>query len=179
MSLTESAKCKELFPHEDTMNLNKFFGDPRGKNGEVSKAWFSENLVKWVPPYPLFYSDGKRTPLKTLYLHKKVVDVYSAAYTEVLQHFGAAHIKEFHLDVSGGAFCYRPMRNGTRLSVHSWGIAIDMDPARNPFPARWKEGMLNREFADILMKHGIWWRGIPGDNDPMHFQAAWRYPNHG
>ena len=66
------------------------------------------------------------------------------------------------------------MRGGSRLSVHAWGIAIDMDPARNPFPARWREGMLNPDFADILEKHGIWWRGRPGDNDPMHFQCAWR-----
>ena len=169
-----SEKCKQLFPHEDQVNLIKFFGDPRGSNGQVSKKWFAENIVKWTPPYPIYYSDGKHTPLKTLLLHKKVVDAYTAAFTEVKEHFGLQHIKELHLDISGGSFCYRLMRGGSRLSVHSWGIAIDMDPARNPWPAKWQEGMLNREFADILMKHGLWWRGLPGDNDPMHFQCAWR-----
>lgn len=169
-----SEKCKELFPHEDPVNLNKFFGDPRGSNGQVNRKWFAENIVKWVPPYPLFYSDGKRTPLRTLYLHKKVVGVYTAAFTEVSKTFTPAEIKENHLDISAGTYNYRPMRNGTRLSVHSWGIAIDMDPARNPFPSTWREGMLNHEFADILEKHGLWWRGRKGDNDPMHFQAAWR-----
>jgi len=172
--LTTSAKCKELFPHEDTVNLIKFFGDPRGSNGQVSKKWYAENIVKWTPPYPMFYSDGKRTPLKTMLLHKKVVDVFTAAFTDVKNNFTPQEIKELHLDVSGGTFNYRLMRGGSRLSVHSWGIAIDMDPARNPWPAKWHEGMLNREFADILMKHGLWWRGLPGDNDPMHFQCAWR-----
>jgi hypothetical protein len=170
-----SEKCKELFPHEDTVNLNKFFGDPRGSNGQVSKKWYAENIVKWTPPYPIFYSDGKRTPLKTMLLHKKVVDVYTAAYTEVKEHFTPADIKELHLDISGGTFNYRLMRGGSRLSVHAYGIAIDMDPARNPFPKKWAEGMINREFCNILMKHGIWWRGINGDTDAMHFQCAWRY----
>jgi len=169
-----SEACKKLFPHEDPVNLNKFFGDPRGRNGQVDSKWYRENIVKWTPPYPLFYSDGKRTPLRTLLLHKKVVDVYTAAYTEVKQEFTPAEIKENHLDICAGTFNYRPMRGGSRLSVHSWGIAIDMDPARNPFPSKWREGMLNHEFADILEKHGLWWRGRPGDNDPMHFQAAWR-----
>lgn len=169
-----SEKCKELFPHEDSVNLNKFFGDPRGRNGQVSRKWYSENIVKWTPPYPLFYSDGKRTPLRTLLLHKKVVPVYTAAFTEVKQQFTPEEIKENHLNICAGTFNYRPMRGGSRLSVHSWGIAIDIDPARNPFPSTWREGMLNHEFADILEKHGLWWRGRKGDNDPMHFQAAWR-----
>lgn len=169
-----SEKCKELFPHEDLVNLNKFFGDPRGRNGQVNRKWFAANVVKWVPPYPLFYSDGKRTPLKTLYLHKKVIDCFNAAFTEVKNNFTPAEIKENHLDISGGTFNYRLQRGGSSLSVHSWGIAIDMDPARNPFPRQWHEGMLNHEFAMILEKNGIWWRGRPGDTDPMHFQCAWR-----
>ena len=170
-----SEKCKELFPHEDVIKLNEFYGDPRGKNGEVSSKWFKENLVKWTPPYPLYYSDGKNTPLKTLYLHKKVVDVFTAAFTEVKEHFTPEQIKELRLNISGGTFCYRLMRGGNKLSVHSWAVAIDMDPGHNPFPAHWKEGMINHSFADILEKNGLWWRGTAGDNDPMHFQAAWRY----
>lgn len=169
-----SELCKKIFPHEDPVNLNKFFGDPRGRNGQVSSAWFRENIVKWTPPYQLVYSDGKRTPLKFLYLHKKVIDVYHSAFAEVKSNFTPAEIKENHLDICAGTFNYRPMRGGSRLSVHSWGIAIDIDPARNPFPAKWREGMLNHEFAMILEKHGLWWRGRPGDNDPMHFQCAWR-----
>lgn len=169
-----SEKCKELFPHEDPINLNKFYGDPRGSNGQVSRKWYAENIVKWTPPYSLFYSDGKKTPLRTLLLHKKVVSVYTAAFTEVKNNFTPQEIKENHLDICAGTFNYRPMRGGSRLSVHSWGIAIDIDPARNPFPSTWREGMLNHEFADILEKHGLWWRGRKGDNDPMHFQAAWR-----
>ena len=169
-----SQKCKELFPHEDSVNLMKFYGDPRGSNGQVSKKWFSENMVKWTPPYTIYYSDGKRTPLKTIFLHKKVVSVYTAAFTEVKNTFEPKEINDLRLNISGGAFNYRVIRGGNRLSTHAFGIAIDMDPARNPYPKKWKEGMINREFCDILMKHGIWWRGHNGDVDAMHFQCAWR-----
>ena len=169
-----SQKCKELFPHEDSVNLMKFYGDPRGSNGQVSKKWFSENMVKWTPPYTIYYSDGKRTPLKTIFLHKKVVSVYTAAFTDVKNTFEPKEINDLRLNISGGAFNYRVIRGGNRLSTHAFGIAIDMDPARNPYPKKWKEGMINREFCDILMKHGIWWRGHNGDVDAMHFQCAWR-----
>lgn len=169
-----SQKCKELFPHEDIVSLIKFYGDPRGSNGQVSKKWWAENIVKWTPPYQLYYSDGNRTKLKTMFLHKKVVDVYTAAYTEVMNTFDPKEINALRLNISGGTYNYRVVRGGSRLSTHAFGIAIDMDPARNPYPKEWKEGMINREFCDILMKHGIWWRGHNGDKDPMHFQCAWR-----
>jgi hypothetical protein len=109
-----------------------------------------------------------------LLLHKKVVPVYTAAYTEVKNNFSPEEINALRLNISGGTFNYRVVRGGNRLSTHAFGIAIDMDPARNPYPKKWKEGMINREFCDILMKHGIWWRGHNGDVDAMHFQAAWR-----
>ena len=169
-----SQKCKELFPHEDIVSMIKFYGDPRGSNGQVSKKWWAENIVKWTPPYQLYYSDGNRTKLKTLFLHKKVVNVYTAAYTEVMNTFDPKEINALRLNISGGTYNYRVVRGGNRLSTHAFGIAIDMDPARNPYPKAWKEGMINREFCDILMKHGIWWRGLHRDKDPMHFQCAWR-----
>jgi hypothetical protein len=169
-----SEACKKLFPHEDIVSLIKFYGDPRGSNGQVSRKWYAENIVKWTPPYKIYYSDGKRTPLKTLLLHKKVVPVYTAAYTEVAKEFSPQEIDALRLNISGGTFNYRVVRGGNRLSTHAFGIAIDMDPARNPYPKKWKEGMINREFCDILMKHGLWWRGLNGDVDAMHFQAAWR-----
>ena len=174
MPATANAKCKELFPHEDVLNLNKFYGDPSGDNGEVDPKWFKENIVAWTPPYPMFFNASGQQ-FKTMKLHKKVVNVFDAAFKEVLSHFGPENIKKLHLDQSGGSYNYRLMRGSDRLSVHAWGIAIDMDPARNPYPQKWKEGMINRQFCDILMKHGICWRGLNGDIDAMHFQCAWRY----
>jgi hypothetical protein len=164
------------WPHEDTTTLDAFYGNPDGVNGEASPAWQAENLIAWVPPYPMFYSDEDRTPLQHLRVHKKCVQTFADAFRDVLLTLGADYIKTHRLDISGGTFCYRVQRGGSRLSVHSWGCAIDMDPGRNPFPAHWRDGkgMIDAKFAAILVKHGFTWRGANGDIDAMHFQLCHR-----
>ena len=162
------------WPRETVAALNAFYGDPRGHGGEASSSWSALNLVMWIPPYPIFYSDEDRTPLHHLRVHKKCIATFDAAFKDVLGSLGHEYIKTHRLDVSGGTFCYRVQRGGSRLSVHSWGCAIDMDPGRNPFPHRWEadRGMIDLQFARILQKHGFDWRGSAGDNDPMHFQLC-------
>ena len=158
------------WPLEQVAALNAFYGDPRGYGGEGNPKWESENLVRWTPPYPMFYSDGKRTHLPTLRVHRKCLDTFDAAFKEVLSALGHDYIIEKRLDISGGTYCYRLERGGSRLSVHSWGCAIDMDPGHNPFPHQWAGGnFLDKKFADILIKHGFDWRGANRDIDPMHF----------
>ena len=151
-----------------------FYGDPRGEYGEASSEWQAANLVAWSPPYPIFYSDGKRTPLKHLRVHKKCVTTFSSAFNDVIESLGHDYVVAHRLDISGGSFCYRVERGGSRLSVHSWGCAIDMDPGHNPFPHQWVDGrgMIDKKFAEILMKHGFDWRGDKRDVDPMHFQLC-------
>ena len=164
------------WPRENVAALNAFYGDPRGHNGEASPSWEALNLAMWIPPYPIFYSDEDRTPLRHLRVHKKCIQFFAAAFKDALDTLGHDYIKVHRLDVSGGTFCYRVQRGGSRLSVHSWGIAIDMDPGHNPFPHRWEpnRGMIDLQFAQILQKHGFTWRGSHGDDDPMHFQLAER-----
>jgi hypothetical protein len=163
-----------IWPHEDVAALNAFYGDPRGRNGQASMDWEIANLVNWTPPYPIFYSDGKMTPLTHLRVHRKCLDTFDAAFKDVLSHFGIDAIKQKRLNISGGSYCYRLERGGSRLSVHSWGCAIDMDPGHNPFPHAWEpnKGMIDPDFAAILQAHGFDWRGNKGDIDPMHFQLA-------
>jgi hypothetical protein len=164
------------WPHQDIASLDAFYGDPTGHNGEASPAWEYQNLALWTPPYPMFYSDGKRTPLQHLRVHKKCLSTFETAFTEVLQHYGHDQIEALLLNISGGTYCYRLERGGSQLSVHSWGCAIDMDPGHNPFPTRWRRdaGMIDPYFASVLESHGFTWRGRNGDIDPMHFQLCRR-----
>lgn len=162
-----------LWPHEDLAALNGFYGDPRGHNGEASAAWQTANLIPWTPPYPMFYSDAERTPLHHLRVHKKCLPTFDLAFRDVLATLGQAYISAKHLDISGGTFCFRTQRGGSRLSVHSWGCAIDVDPAHNPFPSHHDPVKgIDARFAKILMDHGFCWRGAGLDIDPMHFQLA-------
>jgi hypothetical protein len=163
------------WPHQDAASMNAFYGDPRGgDNG--NPGWVGRNIVLWEPPYPMFYSDGKHTHLPHIRVHLKCVQTFTDAFKDVLNHFGPDAIKAKRLDITGGVFCYRLERGGSKLSVHSWGCAIDMDPGHNPFPSKWKpkSGMIDPDFAAILQGHGFTWRGAAGDNDPMHFQLCTR-----
>ena len=164
-----------LWPHEDDASLNAFYGNPMGPHGPGDPHWEAENLVLWTPPYPLFFSNAAKSPLKSLRVHKKCKDVFDAAYLDVLKKLGLKYIQDHHLDISGGTYVPRLMRgSGSRLSVHTWGCAVDMDPARNPWPGQWKNDgkHIDHNFAEILISHGFDWRGDNGDNDPMHFQLA-------
>lgn len=170
-----SEVCKKLYPRENQAELVKFFGDPRGRNGEVNKKWFAENMVLFYPPYPVWFGDERKVQLKRMYVHKKCLKTFEGAFAETLKVFGLEKIKQLNLDVSGGSFNYRLYRGGSNLSTHSYGCAIDMDPERNPFPKKWnaKHG-LPLDYVEIMEKHGFWWRGRDGDIDPMHFQCCWR-----
>ncbi len=161
------------WPHEDVAALNAFYGDPRGRNGKVNPIWFAKNTCLWHPPYPLFYSGDPREPMEHLEVHVKAKDAFDTAFKDVLATLGHDYIVAHRLNVTGGLFCYRLERGGSRLSVHSWAIAIDIDPQHNPFPHPYSgPPMVDLKFAQILQKHGFCWRGASGDIDPMHFQLA-------
>lgn len=66
-------------------------------------------------------------------------------------------------------FNIRSKRGGGGRSLHSWGIALDINPNRNPQGGGYD---LPGEVIDIFKKHGFFWGGDwPGrDNDPMHFE---------
>jgi hypothetical protein len=170
MTATDEQK---KWPHEDTAALDAFYGDPRGRNGLVSPTWYSNNIIRWTPPYNMYYSEG-HVPLKTLLIHKKCKPAFDAAFTEVYNFFKVDGVVEQRLNISGGTYNFRLMRGGSKLSVHAYGIAIDMDPEHNPFPHHWTPNGISKDFVAIMEKHGFYWRGTNGDIDPMHFQLTYR-----
>ena len=62
----------------------------------------------------------------------------------------------------------RSKRGGGR-SLHSWGIALDVNPDRN---SQRGPSDIPPEVIDIFKKNGFFWGGDWGgrDNDPMHFE---------
>jgi len=162
--------------------------------GEAISKSNDPRLVLWTPPYKFYYQASRRTKdttgpeIKQFKLHKDVVDIYDKAFKEVKSSFTEKEINDLGLNVSSGTWNYRANRNNpSKLSLHSWGIAIDLFVAENPNkgskstggsyantktspPATFSTAPY-KKFVDILEKHGLYSIGRWGDYDWMHFQT--------
>ena len=160
-------------PHESNVEeINECYGNPHGGNGNADPKWFAENVVSLIPPYDMNFSWGPK--VEHLQLHKKCRDMFGEALLGIKKLYGTqADINAHRLNLTGGAFMYRLMRgSSSKMSIHSWACALDIDPQHNPFPAKWRPGFIPAEAAAVFQKCGLIWRGANGDDDPMHFQAV-------
>jgi hypothetical protein len=131
-------------------------------------------LVTVNLPYPMRLAWDIDSTVTKLRCHTLVADKFSAVFKDLLDHYGYEKIVELGIDLYGGCFNYRKMRNGNEWSKHAWGIAIDLDPARNTL----KETKRTARFAkpeykpmiDIFYKHGFISLGVEKDYDWMHFE---------
>lgn len=131
-------------------------------------------LTTIICPFPLRIAWDIDTTVVRVRCHKDIADNLLAVFNDLLLHYGSARIKELGIDLFGGCFNYRKMRGGTSWSKHAWGIAIDLDPARNTL----KETKRTARFArpeyqpmiDIFYRHGFISLGVEKDYDWMHFE---------
>jgi D-alanyl-D-alanine carboxypeptidase len=162
------------------------YGDPRGKNRtQMSPAWEKANIVSIIPPFRMTYAGMS---IKRIRVHRhcaqsllRVLNNLLAAARKkdpknpqkILDHWGVS--------IFGGVVNYRLMRGGVRLSIHSYGAAIDLDPARNgmydktPRFAEFPEVL--KAFADEGWRWGGDWNGNGSSADErmadgMHWQAT-------
>lgn len=133
-------------------------------------------LTRITLPYPMYLNWQSKTYIKTLECHRLIANQLKAVFTDILAHYGLERIKELQLDDFGGCFNYRLMRGGTKLSRHSWAIAIDLDPDRNLLKETKKTARFARPeykpMIDIFYKHGFINYGVEYDFDWMHFEIA-------
>ncbi len=96
--------------------------------------------------------------------HKVVFPQLTAALSEV-QTTGLAQ----EIDPGEYAGCYYPryIAGTQQLSLHSFGIALDLNVPGNQ---RGSVGEMNRAVVAIFQKWGFAWGGDWGYTDPMHFE---------
>ena len=149
-----------------TQQAQKKYGTPTETGAEY--------LVTLNLPYPMRLAWDLETSVARMRVHKLVKDNFEAVFNDLLAEYGYEKLKELGIDLFGGCFAYRKMRGGTSWSKHSWGIAIDLDPARNTL----KETKATARFArpeykpmiDIFYKHGFISYGRERNFDWMHFE---------
>ncbi len=151
--------------------IRDVFGDPRPFLNDKA-AWERSVLatrpLRTALPYA-YDEDGVVTRVRA---HRLIVDELVDALTECRD----AGVPAARL-VYGGCYVWRAQRGGTRLSTHTWGIAVDLDPGRNPQGTRWRDDgvMLDRRIIATFVRRG-WKHGDEFSTpDPQHFQWATGY----
>ncbi|MDD1538628.1 M15 family metallopeptidase [Riemerella anatipestifer] len=125
-------------------------------------------------PYPMRLAWDRNIVVRKMTCHKDIAIPLKEVFKDLLNHYGYNRIKELGIDLFGGCFNYRAMRGGTSWSVHAWGLAIDLDPARNKLRETAKTARFARPeykpMIDIFYKHGFINLGVERNYDWMHFQ---------
>ena len=169
------------------------YGQP-ARNGKLDPKWLAENTIVVTLPFPMRLAWRLSTIVRKCRLHRKAAPVILEALEQVWV-YGRLQVKKQDgfdklssyydreglrwlqrqgVDRFGGAFTFRIMRNGTKLSTHAFAIAIDFDPEHN---AMGTPGTLPRWLVRIFEGLGFAWGGRWKGNrcDPMHFQLAVGY----
>ena len=160
------------WPQQTISALNKFYGNPVGKNGQVNHQWEKASLVLVPVPYSMVLAWDASKPVKSILIHKKCANSLSTVLKAILAEYGSqATLEEAGLDLFGGSFAYRRIEGSHRLSTHAWGAAIDLDPEGNPLGSR--NGKMPLDVVSIFEAQGWEWGGRWKHRpDMMHMQAA-------
>lgn len=101
---------------------------------------------------------------KKLYCNKDMIKPLAAALQALI---ATGHVKE--LKTWDGCFNIRKKRGLSSSSLHSWGIAIDVNAATNALGAK---PTLSAGFVKCFTNNGFEWGGTWRRKDGMHFQLS-------
>lgn len=149
---------------------------PREADVPAFFGWMGDHQVLLELPFPMRLAWDHGKLIRRFSIHRLVHDSAARCFERVASHYNAAKRRDTGIDQFGGCLNVRRMRGGTRWSMHSWGIAIDFDPTRNPLRANLGTARLAQpdcvRFWEIWEEEGWVSLGRTRDFDWMHVQAA-------
>ncbi|ALN88297.1 D-alanyl-D-alanine carboxypeptidase family protein [Lysobacter capsici] len=159
------------WPHQN--DVDEFYGDPRGGDGQANATWVGKHIVKLQTPWALVTA-WDFMPVRNIRVHEKCADSLSAVFARIWDAAGQQQqkINEWGMNLYAGGFNYRVMRGSSRLSMHSWGCAVDFDSARNAFGDKTPAFALIPPVLEAFDSEGWTWGGRWRKPDGMHWQAA-------
>ncbi len=149
---------------------------PRQADVEAFYGPVNTNQVILTLPYVMRLAWAPSERIRRFSCHARVHDAFLRVFTQTLQTYGEDRIRELRLDLFGGCLNVRKMRGGSLMSMHSWGIAVDLDPENNALQMTRAEATFARPDYDafwrIVESEGLVSLGRVKNFDWMHFQAA-------
>lgn len=149
---------------------------PRQKDVERFFGPVGSNQTMLHLPYQMRLAWEPSTIISRFSIHEKVHDSALRCFERIADDYSAMERRDLGLDLFGGCLNVRKMRGGNAWSMHSWGIAIDFDPARNQLKWGKERARLAqpdcRKFWEIWEDAGWVSLGRARDFDWQHVQAA-------
>jgi hypothetical protein len=118
-----------------------------GTDGQLKTRWQLEFLTKVNLPFPLTLSWDPSRTLSQITCHRRMTRVFASVFASIQESGLNTRITSF-----GGCFAFRPQRTGNKLSRHSWGIAIDLNPETNLQGA---VGDMDARLSEIFRRAGL------------------------
>jgi hypothetical protein len=148
--------------------------DVRAGTSMFGKA--GSNQAEVELPYLMYGDYARKIKVPRFQCHKKVVASLGRIFQRTLDEYGPTQIKKLNLDIFSGCYNYRSTTGSSSLSLHSWGIAVDIDAAHNQMDEGAGQAAFSKSvYAPFI---GFWeaegWvsLGHARNYDWMHFQAA-------
>jgi hypothetical protein len=143
----------------------------KARFGEAAVALpYGDDWVRLDPGFVRRNLATRRVPiLGAVTCHRRMLPALRAAMGE-LDRRGLGGL----VDPGDYAGCYAPrrIRPGGALSLHAWGLAVDLNASANPFGGRSSQ---DRRLVRTMLRHGFSWGGdFPTIRDPMHFEFRGR-----
>ena len=132
-------------------------------------AGTSPDIIKAPFPFPLYLNGDKTMICRNFYGHKYIASATIDAFKEILDIFGLKFIQRNGLDNYGGCFNYRKSRTNERISVHSWGLAVDYLPNLGKLG---EPSLIPFHIVQAFKNRGFIWGGDWNNIDGMHFSAV-------
>lgn len=145
------------------------FGDPRPFVDSKGK-WEEQSLMVTLLKNALIYAYDTSLKVARVRAHRHLAQHLA----DTLEACLAAGVPPSRLKY-GGCYVWRPKRTAAQLSLHTWGIAVDLEPAENPLGQPWSDDgkRLHPQIIATFKAQGWFWGGdFHGTKDPQHFQWA-------
>jgi hypothetical protein len=142
------------------------YGNPDKDSNFILDSYFVDTFLRILSlPFPMRLSWQPEQLIRHIQCHKDILPVLADALREIGEK-GFKYLDENQYNWYGGCFSFRKNRRHNRLSVHAWGIAIDLNPQLAPLGLR--KHKQPPFIIEAFQKRGF----ISIPDDAMHFQAC-------
>ena len=135
-----------------------------------------DNQTVLTLPYPMRIAWDTSKTVTKMTCHKLAAEHFRNVFNDLWKHYKTlSELQELGIDLFGGCLNVRLQRGSkTKWSRHAWGIAIDLDPARNGLKTKWPDSQFAKpeykQMVDIFHKHGFIGYGPDRGYDAMHWE---------